>query len=116
MKRLGEKLGSQVKEEIDKTGKEISDIVQAGVGIGTVDQVRKLVQDKSRKIEKMGKQAFDQGFEQVKPLLEKNPKVKQLVEEKMETLKSGNVRETVDKVRDAVSSDNTESLENYMQQ
>ena len=80
------------------------------------NKARKLVQDKIQKIRDMaGEKAFDQGFDQVKPMLEKNPQVKEFVEKNAETLKqSGNVSEAVEQVKNAISSGSTKDLEQYV--
>ena len=116
LKQLGEQYGPEAKKQVDETWQEVNEIVKQGLQVGNIERIRKLVQDKSEKIRQMGEQAFNQRFEQIKPMLDKSPKVKQFVEQNMETLKQGNVSEAVNKVRDAVSSGSTEELEKYMQQ
>ena len=116
LKQLGERFGPEAKKQVDETWKEINDIAQKGMQSDTVERVWKLVQDKTKKIKQLQEQAFNQGWEQIKPMLDKNPKVKQLVEENMEMLKQGNVSEAVSKVSNAVSTGNTQDLENFMQQ
>ena len=101
---------------MNETWDQINDIVKSGVGLGTEDQIRQLVQDKTQKIREMSEQAFNQGFEQIKPMLDKSPQVKQFVEDNMQTLKnSGNVTEVVKQVESAVSSGSTGELEKYVQ-
>ena len=67
-------------------------------------------------VKKLGGQACEKGYEQVKPMLEKNPQVKKFVEENMDTLKQGNVGEAVSAVQKAISSGSTKDLESYVQQ
>lgn len=116
LKQLGERLGPEAKKQVDETWQQISDIAKQGLQAGSIAQIYSLVQEKSQKLREMGEQAFNQGFEQVKPMLEKSPKVKQLVEENMDTLKQGNVMEAVNTIRSAVSSGDTGDLEKYLQQ
>lgn len=54
------------------------------------------------------------GQEQAKPYLDNSPKVKELVEKNASELKEGNVNELYGKIKEAVSSGNTENLENYI--
>lgn len=116
LKQLAEQYGGEAKREADQAWKQINDVLKSGVSVDSADKIRRLVQEKIQKIREMGEKAFDQGFEQVKPMLEKNPKVKQLVEENMETLKQGNVSDVVQKVREAVTSGSTDKLQSYLQE
>jgi hypothetical protein len=116
LKQLAEQYGPEAKKEADKTWKQINEILQAGFSVDTADKIRRVVQEKIQKIQEMGEKAFNQGFEQIKPILEKNPTVKKLVDENMDTLKQGNVTEVIQKVRDAVSSGSTEQLDSYIKQ
>ena len=116
LKELGNRLGPQVKEEVDKTWSEINDVIKQGASLASADKIRKIVQEKIPQIQQMGEKAFDQGLEQLKPLLEKSPEVKKFVEENKDALKSGNISETVEKVKSAVSNGSTQDLEKYVQQ
>jgi hypothetical protein len=44
------------------------------------------------------------GLQQLKPILEKNPQVKEFVEKNKDALQQGNISETINKVKDAVQS------------
>lgn len=116
LKQLGQRLGPEAKKEVDETWKQVREVVQGGLTIDSADKIRRMIQEKTQKLREMGEQAFNQGFEQLKPMLEKNPQVKKLVEENMETLKQGNVGEGIEKVKNAISSGSTEQLESYFQQ
>lgn len=117
LKQLGQKYGPEAKKQVDETWDQLSDLVKSGVGIGTADKARRLVEDKIQKVREMGEKAFEQGFEQVQPMLDKNPQVRDFVEENLQTLKqSGNVAEAVEQVKKAVSSGSTKDLEAYVKQ
>lgn len=116
LKQLGDQAGPEAKKMVDQTWSDVSKILAGGFSFNTVDQIRKLVQDKQEQIKQMGDQAWNKGYEQVKPMLEKNPQVKQFVEQNMDTLKKGNVSEAVSKVQSAISSGSTKDLEQYVQQ
>ena len=103
-------------QEIDETWKQINDLVQQGVQAGTAMQAYSLLQEKIQKLQEMGQQAFSQGWEQLKPMLDKNPKVKEFVEQNKDALQQGNVSETVSKVKDAVQSSNMQDLQDYIDQ
>lgn len=116
LKQLGERLGPEAKKQVDETWSQVQDIVKTGLQFDNIEKIRKLVTDKKEQLQKMGEQAFNQGFEQLKPMLEKNPQIKKLVEENMDALKQGNISETVERVRQAITSGNAGDLEQYINQ
>ena len=60
--------------------------MQQGVQAGTAMQAYSLLQEKIQKLQLMGQKAFNQGWEQLKPMLDKNPKVKEFVEQNKDAL------------------------------
>lgn len=116
LKQLGDKAGPQAQQVVNDTWSQISQILSGGFKLDTFDQIRKLVDQKTDEVKQMGDEAWQKGYEQVKPMLGKNDKVKQLVEENMDALKQGNVGETIQKVQNAVSSGDVQDLESYVQQ
>lgn len=116
LKQLGDRLGPEVKQEVDDTWKQVSDLLKSGLSGDAIEQARQLVNGKSKKLRELGEKTFNQGYEQLKPYLEKSPQVKQFVESNLETLKQGNIAETMQKVKDAISSGSTANLESYLQQ
>lgn len=114
LKQLGDQLGPEAKKQVDETWKEINDIVKEGINFSSAERIYKLVQDKEQQIRKMGKQAFDKGYETLQPQLEKSPQVKKLVEENKDLLSSGNFTELASAVSGAVTSGNTLNLEKYI--
>ncbi|WPH03542.1 SAC1-recessive suppressor of secretory defect [Acrodontium crateriforme] len=116
LKQLGEKYGPEAKKQIDQTWSDINDLIKSGIQWDTVEKAQKIIKDNTEKIKKLGEQASKQAMEQVKPLLEKNPEVKKLVDENMEKLKNGNILETVNKIREAISKGDTKDLEKYFKQ
>jgi type I site-specific restriction-modification system R (restriction) subunit len=117
LKDLGDRYGPEAKKKVDETFAEVSSIAKGGLSIDTADKIRKLVQEKVEEIKKMGEDTWNKALEeQIKPALEKNPQVKKLVEENMDTLKNGNISEAVSKVSKAVSSGDTKDLENWVKE
>ncbi|EMC92991.1 hypothetical protein BAUCODRAFT_37900 [Baudoinia panamericana UAMH 10762] len=114
LKQLGQQMGPEVQKSIDETWSQVSDILKEGISFSSADKIRKLVQDKQQQIRQMGEQAFDKGFEQVKPMLGNNPQLKQLVENNMDTLRQGNVSQVIPMIQTAVSGGNTLDLEKYI--
>ncbi|QSZ29244.1 hypothetical protein DSL72_003756 [Monilinia vaccinii-corymbosi] len=114
LKGMVENLGPDAKGELDDTYKKVSEILAGGVGVGSLEKVRKLIQEKSEKVRKVGEQAWEKGLDEWKADLEKHPKVKQMLEENADLLKSGNVTKIFEQVRRAIESGNTEELGKYI--
>ncbi|KAJ5130384.1 uncharacterized protein N7515_006423 [Penicillium bovifimosum] len=114
LKQMGESYGPQAKEEFNKTWEQISSIVQRGVSVDTVAEIKKLIEDKKEKLQKYGDEAWQKGLEQSQQYLEKNPKLKELVENNADALKKGNFQELWGLVKDSASSGKTEEVEKYV--
>lgn len=115
LKDLGDRVGPDAKKKIDETWSEVSDIAKSGFSADSVDKIRKLIQKKVEEVKQLGDQAWNKAWEeQIKPALDKNPQVKELVEQNLDTLKNGNISEAISKVTSAVSSGNTKDLEAYV--
>lgn len=114
LKQLGDKYGPEAKKEVDKTWDQIRDIVKTGVGAESINKIRSVVQEKMELVRKLGDEAWQKGMEQAKPYLDKNPKIKELVEQNTDALKHGNVRELYERIKQSVESGDTGSLEDYV--
>ena len=114
LKEYGDKYGPEAKKEADRTWQQISDIVKTGLSAENVTKIQKVVQEKVDKMKQLGDEAYKKGMEQAKPYLDKNPKVKELVEQNADALKSGNVSELYNKIKSAVESGDTGDLESYV--
>jgi len=53
-------------------------------------------------------------MEKAKPYLDKNPKVKEIIEDNTSALKQGNFQELYEKIKSAVESGSTDELEKYV--
>ncbi|CAL3965122.1 hypothetical protein PZA11_002058 [Diplocarpon coronariae] len=116
LKGMAESYGPEAKKELDQTYQQIKDVVKGGMSVDAISKVKKLIEEKTEKVRKMGDEAWKKGLEQAKPVLEKNPQVKELIEKNAESLKQGNVAELFAKVKDAVSSGNLDKLQDYVKQ
>jgi hypothetical protein len=114
LKEMGAKYGPEAQKQVDRTWSQIKDIVAAGWSADTANRIRKLVEEKTEQVKKLGDEAWQKGMEQAKPYLEKNSRVKELVEQNADALKSGNVTELYNKIKSAVESGSTEDIENYV--
>lgn len=115
LKQMGDKYGPEAKKQVEETTQQIKDIMKNGMSADSIPKIQSLVQDKMRKVQDMGAKLWDESFEKAKPLLEKSPQVKEMVETNKDALKkSGSVQELYNKIKDAVSSGSTDSLEQYI--
>ncbi|KAF2671176.1 hypothetical protein BT63DRAFT_477707 [Microthyrium microscopicum] len=114
LKDMGDKFGPEAKKQVDETWEQVKDIAKTGVSSENIGKIRKLVDEKVQALQKMGDEAWKKGLEKAKPYLDKNPKIKELVEKNADSLKQGNVGELYEKVKSAVESGDTSDLEGYV--
>jgi gas vesicle protein len=114
LKEYGDKYGPEAKKEVDRTWKQVGDVVKTGFSASNIEKVKSIVQEKVDKLKKLGDEAWDKGMEQAKPYLDKNPKVKELVEQNADALKGGDVQQLYNRVKKAVESGDMGDLEGYI--
>ncbi|KAF2167135.1 hypothetical protein M409DRAFT_22567 [Zasmidium cellare ATCC 36951] len=114
LRRLGDRLGPGAKREVDETFCEVSKIVKQGVDDATVDRINRIVQDKARHIKSRSEQAWYVAMEQMQPMLDRNPRVKRIVDENIDTLRQARAKEVSEKIRQAVMSGSTGELERFI--
>jgi len=114
LKEYGDKYGPEAKKEVDRTWKQVGDVIKTGVSPANIEKVKSIVQEKVDKLKKLGDAAWDKGMEQAKPYLDKNPKVKELVEQNADALKGGDVQQLFNRVKKAVENGDTGDLEGYI--
>lgn len=99
----------------EETKGQISDIIKGGVSVDSAQKLKKLVEEKVEQLKQLGDEAWKKGMEQAKPYLEKNPKVKELIENNADALKQGNAGELFSRAKKAVEEGNTGDLEEYVE-
>ncbi|KAF4974713.1 hypothetical protein FZEAL_8422 [Fusarium zealandicum] len=114
LKELGDKYGPEAKKQVDETWKQVKDIFAGGFSASSIAKARELIQEKVEQIKKLGDEAWKKGLEQAKPYLDKNPKIKELVEKNADALKQGNAKEVFDRVKSAADSGDMGDLEKYV--
>jgi ElaB/YqjD/DUF883 family membrane-anchored ribosome-binding protein len=62
LKDMGDQFGPEAKKIVDETWKQVQDIPKGGVGVGTADQLRRLIQDKTREVRNLADQAWQKGW------------------------------------------------------
>ncbi|KAH6966210.1 hypothetical protein EDB82DRAFT_480541 [Fusarium venenatum] len=114
LKELGDKYGPEAKKQVDETWKQVKDIFAGGFSASTISKARKLIEEKVEEIKKLGDKAWKKGLEEAKPYLDKNPKVKELIEKNADALKQGNAAELFKRAKSAVDSGDLGDLEKYV--
>lgn len=114
LKQMGEQYGPEAKKMVDDTWNQIGDLLSQGFSADTVDKVRKIIEEKTQQLRKLGDQAWKKGMEQAKPYFDKNPQVKKLIEENQDMLKQGNATALFKQVKTAVESGDVSKLESYV--
>ncbi|KAI0200806.1 hypothetical protein F4808DRAFT_152571 [Astrocystis sublimbata] len=114
LKELGDKYGPEAKKQVDETWNQAKDILAGGLSAANLDKVRSLIEEKTQQVKKLGDDAWNKALEGAKPYLDKNPKVKELVEKNASALKQGNVKEAFDQAKKAAESGDTRALQAYV--
>ncbi|GKT41574.1 uncharacterized protein ColSpa_01755 [Colletotrichum spaethianum] len=114
LKDMGDKYGPEAKKQVDETWKQVKDVLAGGFTASNFEKARKLVEEKVEQVRKLGDEAWKKALEEAKPYLDKNPKVKELVEKNADALKQGNAKELFEKAKTAVESGDLGGLESYV--
>ncbi|CAG7953602.1 unnamed protein product [Penicillium salamii] len=115
LKEMGDAYGPKAKEEVNRTWEQISGIVQKGVSAESAEEIKKLIQEKTEKLQKFGEEAWQKGRDESQQYLEKNPKLKKLIDDNAESLKKGNFKDLWGLIKDSASSGKTEEVEKFVQ-
>lgn len=114
LKELGDKYGPEAKKQVDETWKQVKDIFAGGFSAASISKARKLIEGKVEEIKKLGDKAWKKGMEEAKPYLDKNPKIKELIEKNADALKQGNATELFKRAKSAADSGDLGDLEKYV--
>ncbi|KAK7936697.1 uncharacterized protein PG986_015135 [Apiospora aurea] len=114
LKQLGEQYGPEAKKQVDETWQQLADIFKTGFSVASVDKARKLIQEKTEQVRKLGDEAWKKGLEQAKPYLEKYPEAKKLLEENEDALKRGNTTELFKNLSAALEKKDLSGFEDYV--
>jgi hypothetical protein len=112
LKSMANSYGPEAKKELDQTYSQIKEAMAGGIGIGTAEKIRQIIQEKYEKVKKMGDEAWKKGMEQAKPYLDKNPQIKEMIEKNQDVLKSGNITELYQKLKEG----NADQIQDYIKQ
>ncbi|KAG5979701.1 hypothetical protein E4U55_004858 [Claviceps digitariae] len=111
LQSMANNYGPEVKKQVDQTWGQVKDILSGGLSASNLDKARKLIEEKVQEISKLSDDAWNKGLEAAKPYLDKNPKIKELIEKNAESLKQANITELFQKVR----SGDVDDLQKYVQ-
>ncbi len=114
LKQMGERYGPEAKKQVDETWQQVKEIIGSGLTASNLDKARTLIEDREEKVKKLGDEAWKKGLEQAKPYLDKNPKVKELIEKNESALKQGNATELFEEAKNAVESGSLGDFESYI--
>lgn len=115
LKSMGDQYGPEAKKQVEHTWGQVQDILKGGIGLGSADKIKKLVEEKIQQVREMGDQAWDKGMEQAKPLLDKQPELKKMVEQNVDKLKqNANLGQLFEMAQKALSSGDTKDIEQYV--
>jgi hypothetical protein len=112
LKSMANSYGPEAKKELDQTYSQIKEAMDEGVGIGTVERLRQIVEEKYETVKQIGDDAWKKGMEQAKPYLDKNPQIKEMIEKNQDALKSGNITELYQKLKEG----NADQIQDYIKQ
>lgn len=116
LKQMGEQYGPEAKKQVDETWDEVQNILKSGFSVTTFSKIQKLVQDKTEEVKKYGDQAWQKGIEEAKPLLDKSPQLKELVQNNKEKLLQGDLSQLWQKMQEAVKSGNSDDITNFVKE
>ncbi|KAL2020042.1 hypothetical protein VTK56DRAFT_8945 [Thermocarpiscus australiensis] len=116
LKEMGAHYGPEARKLADDTWKQISDIMASGFSAESVDKVRRLVEERTQQLRRIGDDLWEKGLEQAKPYLDKNPRIRDLVIDNRDALKQGNVTALFRQVKSLGESGDTGKLEDYVRQ
>lgn len=114
LKDMGKQYGPEAQKKVDETWSQVQDIIKGGIGLGTADKIRKLVQDRGEDLKSFGDQAWKKGMEQAQPFLDKQPELKKMVEENKDKLLKGDLGKLWKQIQEATKSGNTDDLQKFV--
>lgn len=109
LKKLADKAGPEAQKKVDEVYEQIQAIVNKGLTPAGVASAGYLINDVMSSIRQTADQSWTEGLQMAKPILDKYPQVKRLVEENADSLKSGNVKELFSNLTSGNSSSDIES-------
>ena len=114
LQKMGEQYGPEAKKSVEDTWNQAREVLAGGLSVTTAQKLQQLIQDKTQEMQKFGDQAWQKGLEQAKPLLDKQPQLKEMFEKNKDKLLKGDLGQLWKMVQDATKSGNTDDLQKYV--
>lgn len=114
LKQMGDQYGPEAKKQVEETWNQASDILKGGFSAETLKKIQDLIQEKTKDLQKYGDQAWQKGIEQAKPILDKQPQLKELVEKNKDKLLQGDLGQLWQKIQEASKSGNTDDITKFI--
>ena len=116
LKEMGAQYGPDAKKVVDETWSQVNDVLASGFSTESADKVRKIVEERTEQVRKIGNDLWDKSLEQAKPYLDKSPRLKELVTENSDLLRQGNVTGLFQQIKKLGEGGDMGKLEDYVKQ
>lgn len=116
LKQMGDQYGPEAKKQVEDTWNQAQDILKGGFSAETLKKIQDLIQEKTKELQKYGDQAWQKGIEQAKPILDKQPQLKELVEKNKDKLLQGDLGQLWQKIQEASKSGNTDDITKFIKE
>jgi hypothetical protein len=116
LKEMGAQYGPDARKLVDETWSQVNDVMASGFSAESADKVRKIVEERTQQMRKMGDELWDKGVEQAQPYLDKSPRLKELVNNNRDLLKEGNVAGLFKQIKSLGEGGDMGKLEDYVKQ
>ncbi|KAK4096101.1 hypothetical protein N658DRAFT_501965 [Parathielavia hyrcaniae] len=116
LKQMGQQYGPDAKKMVDETWAQVGNVMASGFSAESADKVRKIVEERTQQIRKIGDDVWEKGLEQAKPYLDKNPKLKEMVTQNSDLLKEGNMTDLFKQIKSLGEGGDTSKVEEYVKQ
>ncbi len=99
LKDMGTQYGPEAKKLVDETWSQVNDIMASGFSVESADKVRKVIDERTQQVRKIGDKLWDKSLEQAKPYFDKAPRVKELITGNSDLLKQGNITKLFEQIK-----------------
>lgn len=111
LRQMAHQYGPEAQKQFDDTYKQVQDIMKGGLSSENIEKVKKLVNEKTQELKKYGDKAWDEGMKKAQPILDKQPQLKELVENNKDKLLKGDLGQLWQKVQ----SGNADDIKSFVQ-
>ena len=116
LKQMGAQYGPDANKLADETWRQVNDVMASGFSIESADKVRKVVEERTQQMHKVGDEFWEKSLKQAKPYLDKSARLKELVTGNIDVLKQGDVADLFKRIKSLGESGDMAKLEDYVKQ